>query len=166
MVTTEARRIAETATDPELPMLTLLDLGVLRDVQVTDADTAVVTITPTYSGCPAIAEIRADLHRRLTAAGYRHVEVRTALHPPWSSDWITERGRAKLVEHGISPPDTAPEQPPGPVPLTLEPPRTARACPRCGDRRTERLSAFGATACRSLWRCRSCSEPFEHVKEI
>ena len=121
-MTTVARQVAETATDPELPMLTLADLGVLRDVEVTGEDAAVVTLTPTYSGCPAIAEMRADLHRRLTAAGYRHVEVRTALDPPWSSDWITEHGRAKLAEHGISPPGPAPERA-GPVPLALEPPR-------------------------------------------
>lgn len=165
MVTTVARRVAETATDPELPMLTLADLGVLRDVEVTGEDAAVVTLTPTYSGCPAIAEMRADLHRRLTAAGYRHVEVRTALDPPWSSDWITEHGRAKLAEHGISPPGPAPERA-GPVPLALEPPRPRVTCPNCGAHETERVSEFGATACRSLRRCRSCSEPFEHFKEI
>lgn len=166
MVTTKARQVAEAATDPELPMLTLLDLGVLREVEVTGEDEAVVTITPTYSGCPAIAEMRADLRRRLTAVGYRHVRVRTALDPPWSSDWITETGRAKLAEHGISPPGQASATSNGPVPLALEPPRPHLACPNCGAHDTERLSEFGATACRSLWRCRTCSEPFEHFKEI
>ena len=161
---TDARQVAAAVTDPELPMLTLADLGVLRDVETHSAGGAVVTVTPTYSGCPAIAEIRAELHRRLTAAGYEPVEVRTALDPPWSSDWITERGRATLAEHGISPPGQAPE--PGPVPLTLQPPRPRLACPRCGEADTERVSEFGPTACRSLWRCRSCSEPFEHFKEV
>lgn len=161
---TTAREVAAAVTDPELPMLTLADLGVLRHVETTGSGGAVVTVTPTYSGCPAIAEIRAELHRRLTAAGYEPVEVRTALDPPWSSDWITERGRAKLAEHGISPPGEAP--PRGPVTLALAPPSPQLTCPHCGESGAERVSEFGPTACRSLWRCRSCSEPFEHFKEI
>lgn len=124
MVTTidhDARAVAEAVTDPELPMLTLADLGVLRDVETTASGGVVVTITPTYSGCPALAEMRADLHRRLTEAGYTEVEVRTRLHPAWTTDWITERGRRKLAENGIAPPAAAPVAGgTGPVPLTLE----------------------------------------------
>ncbi len=164
-IVNRAREVAETVTDPELPMLTLADLGVLRGVELGADETVVVTLTPTYSGCPAMAEMRSDVHRKLTAAGYPDVEVRTALHPPWSSDWITERGRRKLAEHGISPPGEAPAGT-GPVPLTLAPPPRRIACPRCGSAETEELSRFSATACKSLRRCAACAEPFEHLKEI
>ncbi|UXI77056.1 phenylacetate-CoA oxygenase subunit PaaJ, partial [Streptomyces vinaceusdrappus] len=98
-----ARHIAEQVPDPELPMLTLADLGVLRDVEVTGDGTVVARLTPTYSGCPAMAEMRAGVAARLREAGYAHVEIRTVLDPPWSSDWITESGRRKLAEHGIAP---------------------------------------------------------------
>ncbi|MEV6487745.1 1,2-phenylacetyl-CoA epoxidase subunit PaaD [Actinoplanes sp. NPDC051633] len=157
-----AERVAA-GVDPELPMLTLADLGVIRDVRE-DADTVVVTITPTYSGCPAMDEIRADLRRALT--GYRSVEVRTVLAPAWTTDWISEAGRAKLAAAGISPPGPAPRRAPGPVPLNLGLPRTGVACPQCGNPESELISAFSATACRELRRCPSCREPFEHVKEI
>ncbi|MBX4176173.1 MULTISPECIES: 1,2-phenylacetyl-CoA epoxidase subunit PaaD [Streptomyces rochei group] len=158
-----ARRIAEQVPDPELPMLTLADLGVLRDVEVTGDGTVVARLTPTYSGCPAMAEMRAGVAARLREAGYAHVEIRTVLDPPWSSDWITESGRRKLAEHGIAPPGAAPR---GPVPLVLSPTRPAVPCPRCGSRETEETSRFAATSCKALWRCRSCREPFEYVKEI
>lgn len=161
-----AREVAETVTDPELPMVTLADLGVLRDVAVADDGTVVVTMTPTYSGCPAMAEMRTDLHRKLTEAGYPLVEVRTELNPPWTTDWITARGRRKLAEHGIAPPGKAPAASAGPVPLTLTAPPQRVDCPHCGSRDTEELSRFSATACKALRRCRACSEPFEHIKEI
>ncbi|MFC7897065.1 1,2-phenylacetyl-CoA epoxidase subunit PaaD [Streptomyces sp. NPDC057381] len=158
-----ARHIAEQVPDPELPMLTLADLGVLRDVEVTGEGVVVASLTPTYSGCPAMAEMRADVAARLRAAGYGRVEIRTVLDPPWTSDWITESGRRKLAEHGIAPPGAAPR---GPVPLVLSPTRPAVPCPRCGSRDTEETSRFAATSCKALWRCRACREPFEHVKEI
>lgn len=161
-----ARHIAERVPDPELPMLTLADLGVLREVTVTGDGTVVAALTPTYSGCPAMAEMRAEMHARLTAAGFPRVEVRTVLHPPWTTDWITPEGRRKLAEHGIAPPGPAPRHAPGPVPLVLSAPRQAVPCPRCGARDTEETSRFGATSCKALWRCRACREPFEHVKEI
>lgn len=166
---TEERRVwaaAAAVTDPELPMLTLADLGILRDVEVEEDGTAAVWITPTYSGCPALAEMRVDVDRAVRAIGVAEVEVRTALSPPWSSDWITDEGRRKLTEHGISPPGGAPQRPAGPVPLTLLPTRTVPRCPLCGAADTEELSRFGATSCKSLHRCRTCLEPFEHVKEI
>jgi ring-1,2-phenylacetyl-CoA epoxidase subunit PaaD len=161
-----AAEVAAAVTDPELPMLTLADLGILRDVRET-ADGVVVTITPTYSGCPAMEAIRDDLTGALAAAGHRRVEVRTVLTPAWTTDWITPAGRAKLAAAGISPPGAAPRRAGGPVPLVLVArPAAAVRCPRCGQAGTERIAAFSATACRELRRCPACREPFEHVKEI
>lgn len=162
--TARARRVAERVPDPELPMLTLADLGVLRGVEVGADGTVVASLTPTYSGCPAMAEMRADVAARLRDAGYERVEIRTVLDPPWTSDWITESGRRKLAEHGIAPPGPAPAG--GPVPLVLSPTRAAVPCPRCGSADTEETSRFAATSCKALWRCRACREPFEYVKEI
>jgi ring-1,2-phenylacetyl-CoA epoxidase subunit PaaD len=164
-VRVEARAVAETVTDPELPMLTLADLGVLRDVR-TERGTVVVEITPTYTGCPAMGVMRADLVQALREAGYPEVDVRTVLAPPWSTDWISSDGRRKLAEAGIAPPGSAPARPSGPVPLQLGPTVRALSCPLCGSADTEELSPFGATACKDLHRCRGCGEPFEHVKEL
>ncbi len=159
-----AAALAATVTDPEMPMVTLADLGIIRDVREDDGG-VVVTITPTYSGCPAMDEIRADLRRVLHDAGYPRVEVRTALMPAWTTDWITEDGRRKLAEAGIAPPGPAPRRASGPVPLVLGRRRDVR-CPQCGHADTEQIAEFSATACRELRRCPACREPFEHVKEI
>ena len=165
--TMTAYAVARTVTDPEMPMLTLEDLGVLRAVEVTDDGAVVVAITPTYSGCPAMATMRDDLVHRLTDAGYADVRVRIELSPAWSSDWITERGRAALAAHGLSAPGPAPQTASnGPVPLSLLPVRRDLRCPRCGSAEVELTSEFGATACKALYRCAACLEPFEHVKEI
>ena len=158
-----ARTIAASVTDPEMPMLTLEDLGVLREVREEDGR-VVVTITPTYSGCPAMATMRDDLVHRLSDAGY-DARVEVSLSPAWSSDWITERGRAALAEHGISPPGAA-TRADGPIALNLLPTRRALTCPRCGSAAAELTSEFGPTACKALYRCADCLEPFEHVKEI
>ncbi|SOB80813.1 ring-1,2-phenylacetyl-CoA epoxidase subunit PaaD [Streptomyces sp. 1331.2] len=180
--------VAAAVPDPELPMLTLADLGVLAGIDVDGAGGAVTAwLTPTYSGCPAVAEMAADVDRRLRAAGYPQVRVRLRLDPPWSTDLITEAGRRKLAEAGIAPPrPTSAVGSTGPVPLTLGPTRaepgaerasstgaasrpgaaTPVPCPQCGATETEELSRFGSTACKALWRCRACREPFERVKEI
>ncbi|XVU22125.1 1,2-phenylacetyl-CoA epoxidase subunit PaaD [Actinoplanes sp. CA-054009] len=160
-----AAAIAATVTDPELPMLTLAELGIIRDV-AESADGVVVTITPTYSGCPAMEAIRADLLAALRGGGFERAEVRTVLAPAWTTDWISASGRAKLAEAGIVPPGPAPRRQPGPVPLTLGVRDDGVACPRCGQPQTERITAFSATACRELRRCPACREPFEHVKAI
>jgi len=156
-----AREVAAATPDPELPLLTIGDLGILRDVEEADGG-VIVTITPTYSGCPAMREITADLTGRLNAAGYPRVELRTRLAPPWSSDWITADGRAKLARAGIAPPGPRHG---GPVLLTLGP-RPATRCPACGADDTVELAHFGATACKALHRCRACAEPFEAMKAI
>jgi len=159
--------IAAATPDPELPMLTVGDLGILRSVEDT-ADGVVVTITPTYSGCPAMREISADVRHRLERAGFGSVTVQTRLAPPWTSDWITADGRRKLAAAGIAPPSPAPRwaaRRGGPVPLTLGSPPSP-GCPRCGSADTVRVAEFGATACKSLYRCAACGEPFEGVKAI
>jgi ring-1,2-phenylacetyl-CoA epoxidase subunit PaaD len=160
-----AREAAAAVPDPELPMLTLADLGILRGVAA-EGDAVVVTITPTYSGCPAMREIAHDLRARLGRAGFADVTVRTALAPPWTSDWITAEGRRKLREAGVAPPGPAPGAPAGPVPLTLGPARRRPVCPRCGSADTTQTAAFSGTACKALYRCEACREPFEHVKAV
>jgi ring-1,2-phenylacetyl-CoA epoxidase subunit PaaD len=158
--------VAESVIDPELPMLTLADLGVLREVRE-DGNAVTVAITPTYSGCPALDTMREDLVLALQRAGYGEVEVHTVLTPQWSSDWISAAGRRKLTAAGIAPPGNAPGQRSGgPRPLTLSLPSRHVHCPHCGSPETGLVSYFGATACRSVYSCCACSEPFEHVKEI
>jgi ring-1,2-phenylacetyl-CoA epoxidase subunit PaaD len=160
-----AREVAAQVTDPEMPMLTLEDLGVLRDVRMDDDGTVTATITPTYSGCPAMAAMRDDLVHRLHDAGFAAAKVQVALAPAWSSDWITARGRTALADHGISAPGAAARHE-GPVALTLMPVQRVLTCPRCGAGEVELTSEFGPTACKALYRCGACLEPFEHVKEI
>jgi ring-1,2-phenylacetyl-CoA epoxidase subunit PaaD len=157
-----ARAIAADVPDPELPMVTVADLGILRGVAA-EGERLVVTITPTYSGCPALREIAHDLRHRLAASGFAEVDVRTALAPAWSSDWITAEGHRKLRAAGVAPPHPAPK---GPVPLTLGGRREPVPCPRCGSADTTQTAAFSATACKALFRCEACREPFEYVKEI
>lgn len=156
---------ASSVVDPELPMLTLLDLGVLRDVEIAEDGAVVAAITPTYSGCPAMATMRDDLLRSLQAAGFLDARVRVALEPAWTTDWITPTGRAALAAAGISPPGAAPRRS-GPVALSLAPVRRAIRCPRCASDDVALTSEFGSTACKAHYRCLACLEPFDHVKEI
>jgi ring-1,2-phenylacetyl-CoA epoxidase subunit PaaD len=156
----DAARVAAAAVlDPELPVLTIEDLGVLRGVSIDDDGRVIVTITPTYSGCPAMDAIRTDIVAALESAGFPDAVVQTVLSPPWSTDWISAAGRQKLQDFGIAPP--APRDRTAPVLLTL----TVR-CARCGSADTRETSRFGSTACKSLWACNSCLEPFDHVKPI
>ena len=157
-----ARSAAASVVDPELPMLTLADLGVLRSVE-REEGRVVVTITPTYTGCPAMVTMKADLRLALAAAGFADAEVRTTLSPAWTTDWITEDGRRALLEHGIAPPGTTRPRTVG-LQLLSRPPDPA--CPRCGSTETRVVSRFGASACTSQHVCAGCGEPFDKVKEL
>jgi len=160
-----AWEVAAATPDPELPMVTVADLGILRDVSV-EGDHVTATITPTYSGCPAMREITAELRHRLLTAGYPLVEIRTRLAPAWTSDWITAEGRRKLSEAGIATPQAgATPQERRTTTLTLLPARPAVVCPLCGSSRTACTAEFSGTACKALYRCEDCLEPFEYVKE-
>jgi ring-1,2-phenylacetyl-CoA epoxidase subunit PaaD len=147
---------AASVVDPEIPVLTIADLGVLRDV-VLDGDHVEVAITPTYSGCPAMNMIAVEIEVALERAGFREPKVRTVLSPAWTTDWMSEEGRRKLHAYGIAPPQSS---------------RSRRAlfgeqavtCPQCGSGNTEVLSEFGSTSCKALWRCKSCREPFDYFK--
>jgi ring-1,2-phenylacetyl-CoA epoxidase subunit PaaD len=158
VATGRARELAAAVVDPELPMVTIEDLGILRDVTEDDQGRVHVTITPTYSGCPAIETIRADLVESLTCAGFRRVDVEFVLSPAWTTDDLTDAGRARLAEHGIAPPGPVGA---GPVGLSL-----SVRCPQCGCLETRESSRFGSTACKSLWVCRTCREPFDHFKAL
>ena len=129
--------------DPEIPAVSVIDLGIVRTV-----DDEKVVITPTYSGCPATLFIEQSIREALDAAGYRNVAIETVLSPPWTTDWISDEGKAKLRAYGIAPPDLA----------------KAATCPQCGSTDTEEVSRFGSTPCKAQWRCKSCLEPFDRFK--
>jgi ring-1,2-phenylacetyl-CoA epoxidase subunit PaaD len=162
----ELRAAVAEVPDPEIPVLTIADLGILRDVRWSTDGQPEVVITPTYSGCPATEAIRSDVTARadLVHPGARVV---VELAPAWTTDWISEDGRRKLAEYGIAPPThqgTAPPgHRPGPVPVQLG---RRPACPRCGSTDTELLSQFGSTPCKALRRCRDCAEPFDEFKPL
>jgi len=148
---------ASAVVDPEIPVLTIADLGVLREVTLRDDGGVEVAITPTYSGCPAMNMIAFEVEIALERAGFANASVRTVLSPAWTTDWMSEDGRRKLKDYGIAPPLPA---------------SSRRAlfgiqqvqCPQCGSQDTELLSEFGSTSCKALWRCRSCREPFDYFK--
>ena len=164
-----AWRVLESVPDPEVPVLSVCDLGIVREVR---PDASVpegleVVLTPTYSGCPATEVISHSVREALEQAGLGPVRVSLQRAPAWTTDWISEAGRRKLRDYGIAPP--GPVNPAGPVPVRILPRRPAPAavdCPRCGSAHTERLSAFGSTACKAMYRCLACREPFEHFKPI
>jgi ring-1,2-phenylacetyl-CoA epoxidase subunit PaaD len=172
--TEAAWRALADVLDPEVPVLSVLDLGIVRDVGEADDGALEVTLTPTYSGCPATEAIEADVLAALQPLG--PVRIKTRWAPAWTTDWISDEGQRKLREYGIAPPghlvggarpirfhSVRPELVEG---LRQAQPERRVACPRCRSARTERLSAFGATACKALYRCLDCREPFEHFKPI
>ncbi|WP_247742877.1 1,2-phenylacetyl-CoA epoxidase subunit PaaD [Shimia sp. R9_1] len=136
--------------DPEIPVISLTDLGVIRDVAYED-ETLIVTVTPTYSGCPATSIINLDIETALRDHGVTELKLRNQLSPAWTTDWMTDQGRAKLKAYGIAPPT---------------PTGHPECCPNCNSEDLEKVSQFGSTPCKSLWRCKSCLEPFDHFKCI
>jgi len=150
--------------DPEVPVVSVRDLGIVRDVVESDAGLSVV-VTPTYSGCPATEVIESSIVAALEAEGLGPVRVEMRRAPAWTTDWMSEKGRRRLREYGIAPPGPVVAAATAPLRFVPRPPRPL-ACPRCESYDTERISAFGATACKALWRCRACREPFEHFKPI
>ncbi len=158
-----AWQVAARVADPEIPVLTIEDLGVLRGVSVGVRDGREhvrVEITPTYSGCPAMDAIRDDVVLALTADGFGDVDVHLVLTPAWTTDWMSEDGKRKLAEYGIAPP-TGRAAASGPIRLSL-----SVRCPRCGSLDTKEVSRFGSTSCKALYECRACLEPFDHFKVI
>ena len=143
----QAKAAAAAVEDPEIPVLTIADLGILRNVRL-DGDTVEVTITPTYSGCPAMNVIAWEIEAALSRAGFPKTRVLSVLSPAWTTDWMSEDGRRKLRDYGIAPPD----------------PSAHPACPQCKSKNTELISAFGSTACKALHRCLACREPFDAFK--
>ena len=148
----------ETVTDPEIPTVSIAEMGILRDVTVVNEDTVRVTITPTYSGCPAMDIIAMQVRMALLGRGVKQVHIEQQLSPAWTTDWITESGRAKMLALNIVPPVRGSKDDLG---LFEE---DEVACPRCGSAHTELVSRFGATSCKSMYRCLDCKEPFEHFK--
>ncbi len=160
MTTTAAdsiRAVVAAVPDPEIPVLTIDDLGILRNVTTSDDGQVEVTITPTYSGCPAMEAIASDVKATLSAHGFDNVSVKMVLAPAWTTDWMSEHGKAKLRAYGIAPPHRLA----GPVSVAL-----GVHCPQCGSTETRELSRFGSTACKSLWVCSACQEPFDSFKAI
>lgn len=153
----ELRAIVAQVLDPELPVLTIDDLGILRDVALDDAGRVAVTITPTYSGCPAMEVISCDIKAALARHGLQDVVVHTVLAPAWTTDWMSDGGRRKLLDYGIAPPGRRQ----GAVAVTL-----SVRCPQCDSPDTTELSRFGSTACKSLWACNTCREPFDSFKAL
>jgi len=151
-----AWEVAAGVVDPEIPVLTIADLGVLRDVAIKHGCVE-VAITPTYSGCPAMNMIKLEIELALERGGFRNSKVRTVLSPAWTTDWMSEDGRRKLREYGIAPPQAASSR------RALFGVEQVK-CPQCGSGDTEVLSEFGSTSCKALWRCKSCREPFDYFK--
>ena len=157
-----AWEVAATVTDPEIPVLTIEDLGVLRSVSIDDAGAVVVELTPTYSGCPAMDAMRDDVLLALTHAGYDHVDVRMVLAPAWTTDWMSDEGKQKLRTYGIQAPSgNAPARDAGPVRLQL-----AVKCPRCDSLNTRELARGGSTSCKALYECLDSLEPFDYFKVL
>lgn len=152
--------LLDSVEDPEVPVISIVDLGIVRDIQVNDADEVIVTITPTYSGCPAMEYIEKGIAECLKTNGYQLKEIITVLHPAWTTDWLSEKGREKLRAYGIAPPENSPNK----NELFAKPKQIE--CPQCRSKNTEMVSQFGSTACKALYKCKDCLEPFDYFKCI
>ena len=149
-------RILEQVTDPEVPVLTITDLGIVRDVKI-NGDEVEVIITPTYTGCPAMDMIAMNIKLALVENGYSNIKISSALAPAWTTDWMSEDGKRKLKEYGIAPPQHKAGQ-------FMQPGSYQVPCPQCNSTNTKLLSEFGSTACKALYQCQDCKEPFDHFK--
>ncbi len=158
---TAIREVAGGVPDPEIPVISIAELGILRDVRMDPSGRVQVTITPTYSGCPAMEVIGQQIVAACRRRGWTDVTVRSVLSPAWTTDWMTNEGRRKLDKAGIAPPSRSSRRGEGPVPVTL-----SVRCTRCGSPDTREISRFGSTACKALYGCNSCREPFEHFKAL
>ena len=158
-MTEQIRNILSKVLDPEVPVLSVLDLGIVRDVKVREDDEVDVVITPTYTGCPAMDMISADIRMELLANGYKEIHIKTVLSPAWTTDWMTEEGKTKLKEYGIAPPN--PKQHVCKQELFAD---EVVQCPHCRSYHTKKISEFGSTACKALYQCRECEEPFDYFK--
>jgi ring-1,2-phenylacetyl-CoA epoxidase subunit PaaD len=147
--------------DPEIPVITIIELGVIRDVIIIDDKTIELKITPTYSGCPAMQQIEADVRKKLTEHGFTSITIKTVFSPPWTTDWITPHAKEKLRQYGIAPPETTTEDK-----SWLTGKTKLIACPRCKSTNTKLISQFGSTACKALYQCNDCLEPFDYFKCI
>ncbi len=154
------KNILENVTDPEIPVLTIEDLGIIRDVKVDENERVTVVITPTYSGCPAMDTIEDDIRSALVEAGYE-VDVKTILDPPWTTEWMSENGKRKLEEYGIAPPNAESSDK-----RVLFGKAPEVRCPHCKSKNTSQISQFGSTPCKSLYKCSDCMEPFDYFKCI
>jgi ring-1,2-phenylacetyl-CoA epoxidase subunit PaaD len=149
----EIYRVLQEVTDPEIPVISVVELGIIRDVQINENEHVDVFITPTYSGCPAMDVIPVLIKEAIIDAGYPNVTVHSTLAPAWTTEWITAEGRKKLKDFGIAPPDLQKSTAPAHV-----------QCPQCGSTETELISFFGSTPCKAAYRCKACLEPFDYFK--
>ncbi|MBP6024681.1 1,2-phenylacetyl-CoA epoxidase subunit PaaD [Ferruginibacter sp.] len=145
-------KLLETVCDPEVPVLTILDLGIVRDVKIND-ETVEITITPTYTGCPAMDMIAMNIRLALTENGFTKIKITTVLSPAWTTDWMSEEGKRKLIAYGIAAPNKK-----------FEIPEDGVQCPQCNSTSTKLISEFGSTACKALYQCSDCKEPFDYFK--
>ena len=144
--------LLETVNDPEVPVLSVIDLGIIRNIEFENND-PVITVTTTYSGCPATDVINSDIRMTLLENGYKNIQIKNQLSPPWTTDWMSEDGKRKLKEYGIAPPDKK-----------FSIPKDGVECPQCNSTNTKMVSEFGSTACKALYQCKDCKEPFDYFK--
>jgi ring-1,2-phenylacetyl-CoA epoxidase subunit PaaD len=157
----EIIKLLDTIPDPEIPVISIVELGVIRDVKVSDSKSVEVIITPTYSGCPAMKQMEDDVRKKLSENGFKNIKITTVYNPPWTTDWLNEGARKKLQEYGIAPPEESTTDK-----SFLTGKHKAVTCPRCKSKNTVMISQFGSTACKALYKCNNCLEVFDYFKCI
>lgn len=152
--------VLETIPDPEIPVLSIVDLGIVRNAALSETGTPEITITATYTGCPAMDYIAASIRMELTASGFSEIKIVSSISPAWTTDWMSEKGKRKLKEYGIAPPNARQHV----CDQKLFAEAEVVQCPHCNSYRTHRISEFGSTACKALYQCNNCKEPFDYFK--